>query len=269
MPRCKLRAFHHSRSGWVRLLMACLDCLVPFMRKFVPFLLLLIAGSFHSVRADTVVVFNEIMYHPATNEPTMEWFEIYNQHAVDVDLTGWSITGAIDFSFAPNTVMKGRSYLVIAANPTTLAGATGLTNILGPFIGRLGNGGDTLRIRNNSGRTMDEVSYGGDGDWSVAPDGSGVSLAKADHDLASGPASNWRPSDQMGGSPGRENFPSGFIVPTGLVSYWNFNEATGPALDSIGVNHGTVGSGITRSSSAGIGGALSFSGVTNGFVNVG
>jgi len=37
-------------------------------------------------RADTSVVFNEIMYHPATNEPAMEWLELYNQMAVDVRL---------------------------------------------------------------------------------------------------------------------------------------------------------------------------------------
>src|SRR4051812_3939698 len=239
------------------------------MRKIPALLLLLSVCLSISTRADTVVVFNEIMYHPSSNEPGLEWIELHNQEAVDVDLTGWSITGGISYDFPANTVMRGRSYLLIAANPSTLVAATGLTNVLGPFTGRLANSGDTVRIRNNSGRVMDEISYGVDGDWPVGPDGSGVSLAKKDRDLSSGSAGNWRTSDQMGGTPGADNFPQGFVAPAGLISYWNFNEGAGPALDSIGVNHGTLGSGVTRASGSGIGGALSFNGTSNAYVNVG
>ena len=47
--------------------------------------------------SDSVVVFNEIMYHPAGNESQMEWIELHNQMAVDIDLSDWSIAGGIDF----------------------------------------------------------------------------------------------------------------------------------------------------------------------------
>src|SRR5436190_555412 len=112
------------------------------MRKPV-FALLILLSSLRSLLADTVVVFNEIMYHPAANEPAMEWVELHNQHAVDVDMSGWSITGGINYSFASNTIVKGNSYLVVAVSPASLMAATGLTNILGPFTGRLSNNGDT------------------------------------------------------------------------------------------------------------------------------
>ena len=39
--------------------------------------------------ADSVVVFNEIHYHPATNETALEWLELHNQMSIDVDLSGW------------------------------------------------------------------------------------------------------------------------------------------------------------------------------------
>src|SRR3989449_1696726 len=147
---------------------------------------------------------------------------------------------------------------------------TGSTNVLGPFTGRLGNNGDTLRLRNNSGRVVDEINYGVDGDWPVAPDGSGVSLAKIDRDSASGPAGNWKASEQMGGTPGTDNFPTqGFVAPSGLISYWNFNEASGPAIDQASVNHGTLGSGVTRATGGGVAGVLSFNGTSNAYVNVG
>ena len=38
--------------------------------------------------ADSTVVFNEIMYHPATNEPALEWIELHNQMAVSMDISG-------------------------------------------------------------------------------------------------------------------------------------------------------------------------------------
>src|ERR1051326_908988 len=50
-------------------------------------------------RADSVVVFNEIMYHPATNEPALEWLELHNQMAVNMDLSGWSLDGGVQFKF--------------------------------------------------------------------------------------------------------------------------------------------------------------------------
>jgi hypothetical protein len=35
--------------------------------------------------SERCVVFNEVMYHPASNEPAMEWVELHNQQAVDVE----------------------------------------------------------------------------------------------------------------------------------------------------------------------------------------
>jgi hypothetical protein len=193
-------------------------------------LFLAAAGS----RADTSVVFNEILYHPWTNEPAMEWVELYNQMAVNVDVSGWALDGGVTYSFPSNTIVRGGGFLVVAVSPGTLMAATGLTNVLGPFSGRLSNSGETLQLRNNSGRVVDEVSYGVDGDWPVAPDGSGVSLAKLDHDTASGPAENWSFSDQIGGTPGAENFPGQNPVPVQIFSTdtsWKFN-ASGTDLGS-------------------------------------
>jgi Lamin Tail Domain/CotH kinase protein len=164
--------------------------------------------------ADSVVVFNELHYHPATNEPALEWLELHNQMSVDVDVSGWWITNGINYSFPSNTVIRGRSYLVIALSPATLAAQTGLTNILGPFSGRLSNSGEKLELRDINNRLMDSIKYGTDGDWPVGPDGSGVSLAKRHPNLASAPAESWTFSTQPGGTPGLTNFPAGVPVPS-------------------------------------------------------
>lgn len=157
-------------------------------------------------RADSVVVFNEIMYHPLASEATMEWVELHNQMAVDVDISGWTINGGVDFAFAEGTVISGGGYLVVAASPAALANVTGLTNVLGPLNGRLSNDGEKLELRNRSNRLMDSVTYDVDGDWPVGPDGAGVSLAKRGENTASARAENWAASAQAGGTPGQRNF---------------------------------------------------------------
>jgi hypothetical protein len=168
--------------------------------------IVLAGGLAGNALADSVVVFNEIMYHPATNEAGLEWVELHNQNAVDVDLSGWQLTGSIDFTFPEGTVIRGGGLVVVAGSPATLAAATGLTNVLGPFHGRLSNDGEELRLRDNNNRLMDAVHYGVDGEWPAGADGSGMSLSKRQSQLGSRAAESWTVSTQFGGTPGAGNF---------------------------------------------------------------
>jgi len=178
---------------------------------------------------DSVVVFNEIMYHPAQDEAQNEWIELHNQLIVDVDISDWEITGGIDYTFSDGSVIPAEGYLVIALSPDSLKAATGLSIVHGPFTGRLGNSGEQLRLRNNSRRIMDQVDYEDGSDWPVGPDGSGVSLSKINPDSASGPAENWTWSLPTGGTPGRINFITEDINPieNSLIStfdQWSYND---------------------------------------------
>ena len=198
------------------------------MKKFLS--LACLGGSLLSARADSVVVFNEIMYHPPTNEAVGEWVELHNLMAVDVELSGWSLAKGAQFVFPEGTIIGGGGYLVVAISPSNLVATLGLTNVLGPFTGRLANGGDTLELRNNNGRLMDAVTYGAEGDWPVAPDGAGTSLAKWDENAASSEAGSWVASSQVGGTPGSSNRPrptttttARTLLPIGQI--WKFSQS--------------------------------------------
>ena len=155
--------------------------------------------------ADSVVTFNEAMYHPPSELAAHEWVELHNQMACDVDMGGWKLRGGVEYDFSEGTVVPAGQYLVIAASPVDMGHWTGYTNALGPFTGRMGNGGEELRLLDNSGRVMDVLDYGDDGDWPVTPDGSGVTLAKIDREWDSSRPENWSRSREPGGTPGSAN----------------------------------------------------------------
>ncbi len=157
-----------------------------------------------SVRG-SVIMFNEIMYNPTNDAQELEFVEIYNTLSFDMDISLWKLDGGIDYTFPVGTTVPSEGYMVIAKSPSALEAAAGIFGVLGPFNRQLDNGGESIRLENNSGRVMDEIKYSDGGRWPVAPDGSGASLAKIDPFTASASAANWH-SGSVGGTPGRPNF---------------------------------------------------------------
>ena len=169
-------------------------------------MLSLIGFTVCGVRADSIIMFNELMYHPVGNNDDLEWVELFNALSYDMDISGWELDGGIEFTFPDGTIIPADGYLVVAKSPAALEAASGITNVYGPFDGKLSNGGESIRLENNSGRDMDELTYGDGGAWPIAPDGSGVSLAKIKPVSFSDHAENWHAGNR-GGTPGKRNFP--------------------------------------------------------------
>ena len=156
--------------------------------------------------ADSVVVFNEVQYHPADEASQSEWIELRNFMGVTVDLSGWQLSGGVELVFEEGTRIKGRDYLIVSTDPgdPLLAGRHVYSR---PVQNRLANGGETLVLKDRNGRVMDRLNYGSSGDWPVGPSGSGATLAKRNEDSAEGGSENWVASNRIGGTPGRRNFP--------------------------------------------------------------
>src|SRR5688500_7310290 len=202
------------------------------MQRIVVVLYLFVA-SITASAVDSVVVFNEVHYHPATNEAASEWIELHNQMAVEIDLSAWSIRGEVEYTFPEGTIIPGQGYLVIASDPTALRAWTGITNVVGPFSGRLNNSRGTLTLRDRNDRVMDRFEYRDQGKWPVAADGSGATLAKRNPDSTSAESEHWTSSVVADGTPGTRNFPAANTVsPRTLVplnALWRF-ETSGTDL---------------------------------------
>ncbi|MEM7394358.1 MAG: lamin tail domain-containing protein, partial [Verrucomicrobiota bacterium] len=186
-----------------------------------PIFLLLIGSTVPAFSADSIVRFNEVMYHPDTGQS--EWVELFNGLSYEMDLSNWEIDGGINYTFPEGTLIPPDGYLLVARTPSAF------TNALGPFSEQLSNGGETIRLKNNSGRLMDRLNYGDSGDWPAGPDGSGSTLAKIDPLTVSDEPAHWRTSEQTGGTPGVVNFPgAGGPIVTRVVDLdrvWRFEDS--------------------------------------------
>jgi hypothetical protein len=162
---------------------------IPVVLAFV-----FVAG-FSTARAQLVI--NEIHYHPV-EKPTFdtegnpvysgtatpanlsndvhEFVEIHNTGTTGVDVSGWKLTGGIDFTFPAGSSIAPDEYRVIAVNPARIAAVYGLNeaNILGPYTGQLSNRADTVRLKNSAGTTVDQVSYSSTFPWAISADALGA-----------------------------------------------------------------------------------------------
>ncbi len=160
----------------------------------------------------------EIMYHPA--DPNAEFIELKNVGAEAINPALARFTNGIDFTF-PSMQLNPGDYVLVAENPAELAALApdipvGV-EVLGPYTGKLDNGGEKIVLVDAIGQTIHEFRYK-DG-WYDITDGEGFSLtikdpASSDPNLWDN-KSGWRPSASVGGSPGEDD--SGEIPELGAI----------------------------------------------------
>ena len=110
------------------------------------------------------VVINEIHYNPNDETSAEEFIELYNLGGNSVDISGWTISDAVEFSIPEGTIIPPNGYLVIGEDPGTLNSVFGIT-ALGPWEGRLRNTGEEIDLRNASGTLQDQVDYNDGFPW--------------------------------------------------------------------------------------------------------
>jgi hypothetical protein len=140
--------------------------------------------------APAQVVVSEIHYHPVeeaafdnvTNytpavdlgDDVHEFVEIHNRGAAAVDLGGWTFSAAVDFTFPAGTTIPAGGYKVVAKDVGRLQSVYSIGGVLGPYAGTLSNRGDTVRLRNAAGVTVDSVSYSAAFPWAMSADSLGA-----------------------------------------------------------------------------------------------
>ncbi len=190
----------------------------------------------------TGLAITEIMYHPPdrADERNLEFIELFNSEAELVNLEGYRISGAVDYTFPPGTTLAAQSYLVVAAVPADVQTVYGIGNVVGPFTNNLPNSSSVVRLRNPSDAVLLEVEYSDDPPWPIAADGAGHSLVLARPSYGEADVRAWSASDLVGGSPGAANAPTADPYRTILINEL-LTHTDPPLQDYIEIfNYGTV-----------------------------
>ncbi|NGO39706.1 hypothetical protein G4L39_09915 [Limisphaera ngatamarikiensis] len=152
----------------------------------------------------TGLIISEIMYHP-TNRPdgrNLEFVELHNARSIFEELTGWRITGDIEYEFPDGFVLQAGETVVVAADPDSIRAVYGITNVLGPYRGSLPNDRGRVVLLNNAGAIRLAVEYSDQPPWPAAADGAGHSLVLARPSYGENDERAWAASELRGGSPG-------------------------------------------------------------------
>jgi len=152
----------------------------------------------------TGLVISEIMFRPSPSlsGANRRFIELYNSQLWYEDLSGYSISGIIDFIFPEGTVIPAEGFLVIAENPADLRAVYGITNVLGPYLHTFKGDSGTLKLHNRAGAILWEMTYSSEPPWPVSADGAGHSLILRRPSYGEERRLAWEQSDQVGGSPG-------------------------------------------------------------------
>ena len=142
------------------------------------------------------VVISEIMYHPQSDDRLDEYVELLNTGDHPADLTGWSVTSALSYSFPPGVLLDPGGYLVVAADPARLRERFGVPpeRILGPWDGTLANEGERIELTDAGGRPVCAVTYDDGAPWPPEADGGGPSLECINPRYSIETARNWSAS---------------------------------------------------------------------------
>ena len=133
--------------------------------------------------------------NPDVKTEPVEFIELLNAGSAAVDLSGWSISEAVSFTFPPGTSLAPGANAVIAQNPNALR-AEFNASALGPWQGSLAGRGERIVLRNAIGAIEDEVNYQLGFPWPTVGDPPGYSIELVHPDLDNDLGGSWRASVQ-------------------------------------------------------------------------
>ncbi|MBE0535748.1 MAG: lamin tail domain-containing protein [Phycisphaerae bacterium] len=178
-----------------------------------------VANSFGWANSDPrigPVVISEIMYNPpAGHHEFLELVNISSAPAALYNLNNrWQVSG-VGFTFPANIELQPNEILLLVGSTISPAdfrmqyGIAPNVRIFN-FMGKLDNGGETVRLSKPDVPdadyvpyiVVDEVTYDDQAPWPIEPDGNGPSLERIDLRAYANDPVNWQKSGNAGGTPG-------------------------------------------------------------------
>jgi hypothetical protein len=117
--------------------------------------------------ANVTIQIGAIDFSPASGKQSEEYIQLLNPNTFAVDMSGWTLTGAVTHTFQGGVVMPSNSALYVVADrkafrarSTAPKGGQGLY-IEGPYSGQLSARGETIILADDTGRIVNTNLYVG------------------------------------------------------------------------------------------------------------
>jgi len=175
------------------------------------------------------LMFSEILYDD-TLTTTGEFIEIYNPGWENIDLSGYRISAAIDFIFPAGAIIAPGGTVLVAKTAANFSGAS--YPVFEWTDGKLRNEGEVMYLFDANGLLVDFVRYNNHSPW---PEGNtllGKSLELVSGLLDNHFATSWKPSENVGGTPGQVGGSTGT---TSLDNTLQFTVYPNPVTDELNV----------------------------------
>lgn len=149
-------------------------------------------GSGCYVSSDNIMI-TEIMYNPIDGgNDTIEFIELYNKGAVNVNLKDWYFSKGVTFTF-PDYTMTPNSYYVIAREAVSMQHTFGISCAQWTE-GFLDDAGEPIVLKDGIGQVKDSVYYLPTAPWPTTPNNGGPSLTFCNTSLDNSLGENWSAS---------------------------------------------------------------------------
>jgi len=111
------------------------------------------------------IEFDTIRPLPVSGDPDEEYFTLVNPHDEAVDVSGWSVAGAVEYVLQPGAVIPSGGTLYLSPDVVAFRGrATSPRGgegrfVQGDYSGRLGASAGTLELYDSQGRPVDRAAF--------------------------------------------------------------------------------------------------------------
>jgi CotH kinase protein/Concanavalin A-like lectin/glucanases superfamily/Lamin Tail Domain/Immunoglobulin I-set domain len=125
------------------------------------------AGIPNSQPTDAVIEIAGLDYNPVSGNQAEEYICLTNANPFALDISGWKLDGAVNFTFHPGTVIGSNTVLYVSpdvrafkSRATSPHGGQGLF-VVGPYQGQLSARGESIELFDDKGRGVSTNRYTG------------------------------------------------------------------------------------------------------------
>jgi len=124
-----------------------------------------LGSNFYPEKPNPQLTISEIFYNGNNATDRSEFIAIYNPSQAPIDLTGYTLSNAVAFTFPAGSIIEPGKRVFVVKSLAEIPQLASNTDVFVWTDGSLANEGETICLSNASGRVIDQVTYAPIAPW--------------------------------------------------------------------------------------------------------